>query len=138
VACSARTRRLRHELQGHAVHAITKPRRLGTVIEYVAEMSAAAPARNRRSHHAEAAVLGLVDRFVERCPKARPAGAAVEFGLGREQRQVAAGAGERAGAVFFEKRTRERPFGAFMPEYLISVRGQKLAPFVVGVRDFVG
>src|SRR5579864_349987 len=98
-AVSARPGRGRREFERHAVHAIAQARRFRPVVEDVAEMAAAAMARYRGAGHAERAVGGLVDRFVERRPKTRPAGAAFEFGLRREQRQVAAGAAEGAVAM---------------------------------------
>src|SRR5579862_9164316 len=111
---SARPGRARREFERHAVHAVAQAGRLRPVVEDVAEMAAAAMARHRRARHAERAVGGLVDGLVERRPEARPAGAAFEFGLRREQRQVAAGAGERAVAMLLEQLAGERPLGAFL------------------------
>src|SRR5579864_1155358 len=76
----ARAGRGRREFQCHAVHAIAQARRLRSVVEDVAEMAAAAMARYRGARHAERTIGGLVDRFVERRPKTRPAGAAFECG----------------------------------------------------------
>ena len=83
-----------------AVHAIAQARGLRPVGEDVAEMATAAVAGDRRAGHAEGMVVRLVDGIGKRRPEARPAGAAVEFGLRGEQRQVAAGAGEGAGTMF--------------------------------------
>ena len=49
----ARTRRRRHEFQRHAVHAVAQAGRPWAVIEHVAEVAAATPARNRGAGHAE-------------------------------------------------------------------------------------
>src|ERR1700685_311073 len=80
-AVSGRPGRSRHEFERHAVHAIAQAGRLRPVVEDMAEMAAAAMARHRRARHAERAIGGLVDGLVQRRPKARPAGAAFEFGL---------------------------------------------------------
>ena len=59
------------------------------------------------------------------------------FGLRREQRQVAAGAGEGAVAMLLQQRAGERPFGAFLAQHVVLRRRQKLVPFRVSVGDFV-
>src|SRR6202020_2630239 len=100
--------------QRKAIHAVAQAGRLRPVVEDVAEMAAAAAAMNFGPQHPEGAVLGLADRVVERLIEARPAGAALEFGLRGEQRQVAAGAGEDALAMLLQKRARTRAFGAFL------------------------
>src|SRR5579864_9171764 len=97
---SARSGGRGRELQRHAIHAVAQAGRLGSILEDVAEMAAAAVARNSRSRHAEGVVLRFIGGVLEGGPKARPSGAAFEFGLRRIERQVAAGAGERSGAVF--------------------------------------
>jgi hypothetical protein len=136
-AVSASPGRGRREFQRHAVHAIAQAGRLRAVVEDVAEMAAAAMARDRSPRHAERAVGRFVDRLVERRPKARPAGAAFEFGLRREQRKVAAGTGERAVAMLLEQFAGERPLGAFLAQHVVLGRRQKLVPLLVGVGDFV-
>src|ERR1700689_98316 len=121
--------------QRKAVHAVAQAGRLRPVVEDVTEMAAAAPAMNFGPQHPEGAVLGLADRVVERLIEPRPAGAALEFGLRGEQRQVAAGAGEDALAVLLQKRARTRAFGAFLAQDLILLRGELRAPFGVGLFD---
>src|SRR4051794_36965420 len=88
----ARRWRRRMEYQRKAVHAVTQAGRLRAVVEDVAEMAAAAAAMDFGAQHAEGTVLGLPHRVVERLPETRPAGAALELGVGGKQRQVAAGA----------------------------------------------
>src|ERR1700722_10517924 len=100
---SARSGRGRREFERHAVHAIAQTSRLRAVVEDVAEMAATAMARHCRARHAERAVCGLIPPHVERLPNARPAGAAFEFGFRREQREVAAGAGEGTVAMLLEQ-----------------------------------
>src|SRR5215469_4292829 len=119
-----RPRRRRGEFQRHAVHAVAQPGRLRTVGEDVAEMAAAAMARYGGAGHAERAVLALVDRVLQRRPETRPAGAALEFGLGREQRQIAAGAAESTVAMLVEQRAGERPLGAFAAQHVKLFRRQ--------------
>src|SRR5580692_1669602 len=102
--------------QRKAVHAVAQAGRLRPVVEDVTEMAAAAAAMNFGPQHPEGAVFGLADRVVERLIEARPAGAALEFGLRGEQRQVAAGAGEDAPAVLLQKRARTGAFGAFLAQ----------------------
>src|SRR5262249_50227363 len=100
-------------------------------------MAATRMARHRGAGHAERTVLALVHRVLQRRPKTRPAGAALEFGLGREQRQVAAGAAESTVAMLVEQRAGERPLGAFAAQHVKLFRRQHLAPFVVTVGHFV-
>src|SRR4029079_11691814 len=102
----------RHEPQGKAVHAIAKPGRPWSIVEQVAEMSAAPRAQHLGSLHHQAAVAALHHRAPQNLPEARPTGSAVELGRRAEQRKRAAGADEGAAAMLFEQRARERPFGA--------------------------
>src|SRR5262249_50309482 len=67
--------------------------------------------------------------------EARPAGAALELGVGGEQRQVAAGAGEDALAVLLEQRARARPFRALLAQDLVLLWRQLRAPFGVRLLD---
>src|SRR5579862_1562477 len=110
--------------QREAVHAVAQSGRLRAVIEDVAEMAAATAAMNFGAQHAEGAVLRLADRVLQRLIEARPAGAALILGLGREQRQVAARAGEDALAMLLEQRARSRPLGALLAQDLVLLRRQ--------------
>ena len=94
--------RVKH--QPETVDAIAQAGRLRTVIEDVAEVTAAAAAMHFGAQHAEGAVLGLAERIVERLPETRPAGATLIFGVRREQRQVASGTGKGAFALLFQER----------------------------------
>src|SRR5258708_6581221 len=96
------------EQQGEAVHAVAQSGRFRAVIEDVAEMTATAPAVNLGTSHAEGGILAFADRILKRLIETRPSGAAFEFGLRGKQRQVAAGAGEGALAMFLEQRARAR------------------------------
>src|SRR6185503_9276387 len=122
----------RREFQRHAIHAVAQAGRLGTVVEHVAEMAEAAPAVHFGARHEKHAVgLGL-DRLRQRLVEARPAGAALEFGVGGEQRQVAAGAGENAFAFFAIERARARALGAVLAQHGVLLGRQALAPLGIG------
>src|ERR1700722_8083365 len=123
------------ELQRKTVHAVAQAGRLRTVIEDVAEMAAAATAMNFATQHAEGAVFPFAHGIVERLIEARPAGAAFEFGFRREQRQVAAGAGEDTFAVLLQQRAGPRTLGAFLAEDFILLRRELGAPLRVGLFD---
>ncbi len=98
-------------------------------------MATATAAVNFGPQHPKSAVLGFADGVFERLIKARPAGAALELGLRREQRQVAAGAGEDALAMFLEQRARTRPLGALLAQDFILLRRQLRTPFRIGLFD---
>ena len=82
------------------------------VVEHMTEMPAATAAMLFGAGHAECRVAPIDDGPRQRLLEARPAGAAVIFGGRAEQRQVAAGAGEGAPAMFLEQRAGEGPLGA--------------------------
>src|SRR5262249_36620931 len=105
------------EAEGRAVHAIAQARRFRAVVEDVAEMAAAAAAMHGRSRHEKARIAGLADRAIERRPKTRPAGMAVELHRRGEKIEGAADAGENAGAVFIEQRAGARPFGSALAQH---------------------
>src|SRR6202035_4783860 len=109
---SGRGRCSRMKHQRKTSHAVAQAGRLRPVVEDVAEMAAAAAAVNFGAQHPEGAVLGLADGVLQRLIEARPAGAALEFRLRGEQRQVAAGAGEDAHAMLLQERARTRALGA--------------------------
>src|SRR5262245_60781004 len=111
----------RDEFQGDTVDAIAEPRRLGAVIEHVAEMAAAAAAMHLLAHHAEGEIGVLLHRVLDRRIEARPASAAIELGLGGEERQVAAGAGEGPLAMLFVEGTGEGALGVRFAQYGVLV-----------------
>src|SRR5213078_4847800 len=91
----------RFELERDAVHAVPLTCGRRTVVKHVTEMAAALRAVHLGARHAVAAIGHRVDGVLERLVEAGPAGAALEFRLGRKQRLAAAGAFERAGAFLF-------------------------------------
>src|SRR3954454_20479493 len=132
---SARLRAGGTKHQREPVDAVAQTRRLRAVVEEVAEMAAATAAMHLGAQHAEGAVLGLADGVVERLVKTRPAGAALEFGVGGKQRQVAAGAGENPLAMLLHQRAGARPLGAVLAQDVVLHRGQLRPPFGVGLLD---
>src|ERR1700682_2159305 len=123
------------EYQRKAFHAVAQAGRLRPIVENVTEMATAAAAVDFGPQHPEGAVFGLADRVVERLIKTRPAGAALEFRLRGEQRQVAAGAGEDALAMLLEQRARSRTLGALLAQDLILLRRKLRPPFRIGLFD---
>ena len=123
------------EHQAETVDAVAQAGRLRPVVENMPEMAAAAAAMHLGPQHPVGPVFGLADGVLERLIETRPAGAALEFRLRGEQRQIAAGAGEGALAVLFQERTRSRPFGALLAQDFVLLRRQLRAPFGVGLFD---
>src|SRR6266852_3469205 len=121
------------EHQAKAVDAIAQAGRLRSVVEDMAEMAATAAAMHLGPRHAVGAVLCLAEPIFQRLVEARPAGAAFEFGVGRKQRQVAAGAGEDALAMLLQQRARSRPFSAVLAQDLVLLRRQLRAPLGIGL-----
>src|ERR1700694_2595498 len=132
---SGRRRRGRMKHQRKAVHAVAQAGRLRPIVEDVAEMAAATAAVNFGPQHPKGPVLGLADGVLERLIKTRPAGTALEFRLRREQRQIAAGAGENALAMLLEQRARTGTLGTFLAQDFILLRRQLRAPLRVGLFD---
>src|SRR6266446_4291727 len=126
---------LREELQGGAVHAIPQAGRLGPIVEHVAQVPAAAPAVNLRARHEETPVGRGPDGPIDRRPKARPAGAAVELRVRLEQGQIAAGAGVGAPGVLLVQRARPRPLGSVLAEHPKLLGRQHRPPLGLGPGD---
>jgi len=119
------------EGQGDAVDAVAQSGRRRTIVEDVAEVAVAATAMHGRAHHAERSVLGGFDCVLERRPKARPPGSAVELRARREQDKVAAPARENTWSVFVQQRTRECRLRATLSQHRILFGRQPLPPLVV-------
>src|SRR5271165_2380267 len=88
-----------------------------------------------RARHAPASVDRRLDRALHRRVEARPAGAALEFGLALEQRLAAAGAGEYAGTLLVVESAAARPFGAVLAHHGILLGGQQGPPLGFGMGD---
>src|SRR6476620_1620369 len=128
----------RDEFQRHAVDAVAQAGRRRAVVEHVAEMTAAAAAMNLVAHHAEGAVGVFQHRVLDRLVETRPARAAVELGCRIEERQVASGAGESAGAVLVVERAGEGTLGVLLAQHGILLGREQLPPFLRGVGDLEG
>src|SRR6185503_2446218 len=122
---------LRDELQRHAVVA---PALIGgrrAVVEYVPVVAAAALAVVLGARVDQVEILLHVERARDGGEEARPAGAGLEFHLGGEHRQAAAGAGVDAGALFFVERAGAGALGAFLAQHVVGLRRQALLPLVL-------
>jgi hypothetical protein len=124
------------ERHANPVHAVAQACYLGAVVEQVPEMPAATAAMDLYADHAERSVPRCADRlFVQRCPEAWPAGAALELGLRRKQAEIAARAGEDAWAMLIEERARKGSLGRALPQYRVLIRRQQLASLGIRVSD---
>src|SRR4029453_16537717 len=105
--------------------------RRGAIVEAVALVPLAARAVVLRPRHDQLQVGLRADRAGQRRIEARPAGAAFELGVGREQRQVAAGAVEKALPLPVVERARAGTLGAFLAEHRVLIGREALLPLGV-------
>src|SRR5215204_5963367 len=101
----------------------------------MAEVAAAAAAVHLGAWDQEGAVRGGGDRMGQRAKEARPPGAALEFRLRGEQRERAAGAGERSLALLAVERARVRPLGRMLAQHAVLRRLEQAPPLVVALCD---
>src|SRR5262245_24036416 len=101
-------------------------------------MATAAGAMHFRARHQQQIVGRGADRVLERLPEAWPAGAAVVFGAGREQRQVAARADESPPALLVIERTRARNLRAVQTQHVVLRFGEDAPPLAVRLLDLEG
>src|SRR4029077_1863191 len=106
-----------------------------TIFKDMAEMTAAAAAMHFGADHAVTAIGRGFDRAGLGIIEARPAGAALELGLGNEQFLIATGAIEHAGAFFVIQRAAARPLGAVLAHDVILLGSENFAPFRFGMAD---
>src|SRR3954447_13307276 len=99
-------------------------------------MASATAAMDFSAKHSESAVFGFADGVFQRLIEARPASAALEFGVRGKQRQVATGASKYALAMLLQQRARTGALGALLAQDFILLRGQLRAPFRIGFFDF--
>src|SRR4030095_9391509 len=111
------------------------PRRPRSIVEHVAEMTAAVLAVHFSANHEVAAILSCLDGVGHRCSKAGPPRSAVELRVGGKERLAAAGADEHAAAMFLIERTRSARLGAMTSQDLVLIAGQFLFPLIVGFLD---
>src|SRR5580700_2911448 len=98
-------------------------------------MAAAAAAVHLGAHHAPAAIGDGLDRAGLRIVEAWPASAALELLLRAEQRLLAAGAVEGAGALLVIERAAARPFGAVLAHDVELLGREQLLPLGFRMRD---
>jgi hypothetical protein len=68
----------------------------------------------------------------DRLKEARPAGAGIEFGIRRKQRQSTTGAGVNTRLLIIEQRAAKRPLRPLAAKDAELLRRQPLSPLVVG------
>ena len=114
--------------QGDTVVAVALAGGPGSVIEDMALMAAATPAVIFSAGNQQPKVLAGRDGVGQGLPKTGPAGAAVEFGCGGKQRQLAAAAQILTGALLLVEGTAEGSLSAMLAQHLKSGWGQSLFP----------
>jgi hypothetical protein len=127
----------RREVHCNAVHAVAQTCRPRSIVEYMAQVTAATAAADFVTGHSERGVGGFPDGPIQRLPEAWPSGAAVELGPGRKERQGATCASEYAGPLFMVERTGKRALGTGFTQYNVLLWSQQPAPFGVGMRHFI-
>src|SRR5690606_8743101 len=131
---------LRLELERGAVHAVSQPALLArTVRKYMPEMAFAARTDHFGADHAVRGIAVLFDRALFGRPReARPARAAVELGVAREQRLPACGADVFSRGLVLLVLAGESPFSARLAQDLVLLRRQPFAPLGVGQYQLLG
>ena len=124
------------ELHGGGVHAVAEAGGFGAVVEDMAEVGIAERARDGGAAHADAVVGGVMDiLFGDWLPEAWPAGARVKFGLGTEERDVAADTTVNTVGVLFVGGAGVGAFSAGAAGDFIGDGGELLLPFLIGLDD---
>ena len=129
--------------EGDAVVAVALAGGPGAVVEHMALMPSAAPAVVFAARHDQFEIQFGDDGLVQWLPEAGPAGAAVEFGLGAEQGQPAAGADEDAAAMLLVEGAGEGALRTFTAQHGEGCWAEALLPFGFteipgGVKSFGG
>src|SRR5690606_6476936 len=125
------------EGEGCGIDAIALARRLRSVGENVAKMTAAIRTGDFGAHHAVTAVGMCIDRRIwKRLKETRPAGSRIILGLGSKQRRAAARAFEDTLAFERIVFAGERPLRALFAQNTVLLRGQLPAPLLFGLFDF--
>src|SRR5438046_10763203 len=107
---------------------MAQARRLGSVVEHMAEMPAAAAAQHFGALEAERAIGPRYHRIRERAEEARPARVAVELGRRAEHGQVAPGTVEESLAMLVEQRTGEGRLGRGFAQHCKALRSEDPPP----------
>src|SRR6478609_1019494 len=107
---------------------------IGTIVEDVTEVTPAAPANDLCAAHEQAVVRTQLDRLGDRgLRKARPSRARVELRVRPEQVAAAPGAAVGARLLVVDILAGERRLGAGAAQHLVLLRGQLLAPLLLGL-----
>lgn len=122
--------------QRYRVDAIPLAGGSGAVVEHVAQVPAAMPARHFCSAHPVAAILAQLDVcHVHRFGEAGPAGSGVEFGAGAKKLAAAARAQVRSVLLGVHVLPRERWFSSPFAEHGVLLGSEGGAPLLVGFLD---
>src|SRR5262249_37160453 len=119
---------LRLEFQRQAVHAVAKARRVRTIGKHVTEMAATPAAVHFDSLHEQTAIDCLAHGLVDGLRKTRPAGPALIFCVGQEQRLPATRTDECALAFLCVQRTGSTRLGSVMTQHFELLRCQVTFP----------
>src|SRR5690606_10872369 len=123
-----------HEVEGYRVQAVAQSGGGRAIVEYVAEVAAAAGTGDLGAHHAVAEVSGLGDIFLyRRGVEARPAATGVEFGAGVEQQVAAAHAEVLPRPILAVVDAGEGTLGALLAAHRVLLGGQSGAPVIVAL-----
>src|SRR5262249_39199616 len=120
-----------------AIDAIAQVGRRWAILEDVTEMAAAAAAVHLGAHHPVAAVARAFDPSLDWIIVARPARAALGFGLGYEQRLTASDSAGRAWTLLVIERAAAGTFGPVTAHDVVLLAREQAPPFLVGVGDRV-
>jgi len=96
-------------------------------------MPVAAGTVDLHASHEEFRVRACLNHFrIDRLPETGPTRTAVEFVLGRKERQVAPGAVIDPDLVILMERVCKGPFRIFVPQHSVGQRRQEFLPFSIG------
>src|SRR2546422_4071792 len=130
-------RLLRVEFDRGGVDAVAQARRLGAVVEDVAQVPAAVRARHLGPLHEERPVGRLLDRRALRgCVEARPSAVRVELGVRLEQLGTTSRAQVDARRLGLPVLARERPLSSLLTQHVVLHGGQVLLPLRFALLDF--
>src|SRR5204862_168945 len=108
---------------------------LRPIVEDMAEMATAPATMHLDPLHHQRSVAMHTDDLRQRRPEARPARAAIELGLRREERLRAPLAGKDAAAMLAVERAAIGPFSALTAQDVIGRRPQFLPPCGIAHRN---
>src|SRR5687767_1408767 len=122
----------RYEFERDAVITVPEPRRFRPIVEDVPVVPSAPRAVILRARVEEVEILLRLEYRRYGREVAGPAGAAIVFHFGSEERQVAPGACINARALLVVEGTGSRPLGAFLTQDVVLHFVEAFAPLRVG------